>query len=296
MTRPPAPSSPTSRRWPRSSIPTSNSPRPAFWPWRGNDPEHQLEEFFVTEEATRGLDFNYTIFGFQTAGEPSNQAIAAMADESSTQDPTALYTCDSGDDQVDLDLHGHAERRAGVAAAGGGHRHGHGHGDRQRRHGHADAAAFTVTIAADSSSNAGQPLRHGHAGGAEQRGLRAAQRRQQPDHQLEQLAAAPGPPLSTLPASPAATVECSPTATPSAKSALPSGDERHRSRPTAPATLIDGAHVHRHPGRQRPDGERHREQRSGGTTPRTRRPTFPASIPRPPRKSRLRPLCRPSAA
>ena len=42
-TRPPAPSRPISRRWPRSSIRTSNSPRPAFWRWRGLGPEHQFD-------------------------------------------------------------------------------------------------------------------------------------------------------------------------------------------------------------------------------------------------------------
>ena len=41
-------------------------------------------EFFVTEVATRFLDFNYTIFGFQTAGTSVDQAIAAMPDSDSS--------------------------------------------------------------------------------------------------------------------------------------------------------------------------------------------------------------------
>ena len=51
-------------------------------------------EFFITENATdatrQSLDFNYTLFGVQTAGSSVISAIAAMADENSTQDPNGL--------------------------------------------------------------------------------------------------------------------------------------------------------------------------------------------------------------
>ncbi len=57
---------------------------------RQSTPSSTSTEFFVTEEAARALDFNYTIFGFQTAGTSVIQAIAAMADESSTQDPNGI--------------------------------------------------------------------------------------------------------------------------------------------------------------------------------------------------------------
>ena len=57
---------------------------------RSGTPGSSSTEFFVTEEAARFLDYNYTIFGFQTTGTSVDQAIAAMADESSTQDPNGL--------------------------------------------------------------------------------------------------------------------------------------------------------------------------------------------------------------
>jgi cyclophilin family peptidyl-prolyl cis-trans isomerase len=47
-------------------------------------------EFFIMEEAARFLDYNYTAFGFQTTGQSVDQAISAMADENSTQDPNGL--------------------------------------------------------------------------------------------------------------------------------------------------------------------------------------------------------------
>ncbi len=57
---------------------------------RSGTPDSSSSEFFVTEEAARFLDFNYTLFGVQTTGQSVDQAIAAMADESSTQDPSGL--------------------------------------------------------------------------------------------------------------------------------------------------------------------------------------------------------------
>ncbi|MCE5268559.1 MAG: peptidylprolyl isomerase [Planctomycetaceae bacterium] len=43
-------------------------------------------EFFVTEQAYRSLDFDYTIFGFQTAGTDVVQTISAMANKSEYSD------------------------------------------------------------------------------------------------------------------------------------------------------------------------------------------------------------------
>ena len=57
---------------------------------RRGTPDSSSTEFFVTEEAARFLDFNYTLFGVQTTGQSVDQAIAAMADESSSQDPNGL--------------------------------------------------------------------------------------------------------------------------------------------------------------------------------------------------------------
>ena len=57
---------------------------------RSGTPDSSSTEFFVTEEAARFLDFNYTLFGVQTTGQSVDQAIAAMADESSSQDPNGL--------------------------------------------------------------------------------------------------------------------------------------------------------------------------------------------------------------
>ncbi len=57
---------------------------------RTSSPSTSSTEFFVTEQAARFLDFSYTIFGVQTAGTSVNQAIAAMPDEDSTQDPNGV--------------------------------------------------------------------------------------------------------------------------------------------------------------------------------------------------------------
>ena len=57
---------------------------------RTGKPGSSSTEFFITEEAARSLDFNYTLFGLQTTGQSVDQAIAAMADENSTQDPQGL--------------------------------------------------------------------------------------------------------------------------------------------------------------------------------------------------------------
>ena len=57
---------------------------------RSTDPSTSSTEFFITEEPTRSLDYNYTIFGIQTSGSSVISAIAAMPDENSTQDPNGL--------------------------------------------------------------------------------------------------------------------------------------------------------------------------------------------------------------
>ena len=57
---------------------------------RSGTPGTSSTEFFILEQAARFLDFNYTIFGFQTLGTSVNQTISAMADESSTQDPNGF--------------------------------------------------------------------------------------------------------------------------------------------------------------------------------------------------------------
>jgi cyclophilin family peptidyl-prolyl cis-trans isomerase len=41
-------------------------------------PDSNTTEFFITDETTRALDYNYTIFGFQTTGQTVRQQIAAM--------------------------------------------------------------------------------------------------------------------------------------------------------------------------------------------------------------------------
>ena len=94
-TRLPEPSRRISRRWLRSSIPTSSSHRPA--PGHGarpTTPSTSSTEFFITEngiQASRSyLDYNYTIFGIQTAGSSVVNTIAAMPDEDSTKDPSGL--------------------------------------------------------------------------------------------------------------------------------------------------------------------------------------------------------------
>ena len=53
-------------------------------------PGSSSTEFFITEEATRFLDYNYTIFGVQTAGSSVNSTIAAMPNQNSTQDPNGV--------------------------------------------------------------------------------------------------------------------------------------------------------------------------------------------------------------
>ena len=106
---------------------------------RTGKPGSSSTEFFITEEAARSLDFNYTLFGLQTTGQSVDQAIAAMADENSTQDPQGLgYLVDpitiSSASIVTDTQNGVLELRAS-----GSHGPSHGDGDCQRRHQYADA-------------------------------------------------------------------------------------------------------------------------------------------------------------
>ncbi len=126
---------------------------------RQTAPSTSSTEFFVTEEPARSLDFNYTIFGFQTAGTSTIQAIAAMADESSTQDPDGIgylqtpVTITSASIITDTQ-NGVLELRAPAGATGtvtvtvtasdGTNT--------------STPVPFTVTIAADSSSNPANPF------------------------------------------------------------------------------------------------------------------------------------------
>ena len=57
---------------------------------RSSAPGSSSTEFFVTEEAARFLDYNYTIFGVQTAGTDVISTIASMTNESSTDDPNGI--------------------------------------------------------------------------------------------------------------------------------------------------------------------------------------------------------------
>ena len=57
---------------------------------RSSAPGSSSTEFFVTEEAARFLDYNYTIFGIQTVGTDVISTIASMADQSATQDPNGI--------------------------------------------------------------------------------------------------------------------------------------------------------------------------------------------------------------
>ncbi|MGA7702676.1 MAG: peptidylprolyl isomerase [Thermoguttaceae bacterium] len=50
-----------------------------------SDPGTSSSEFFITGEATRSLDFNYTIFGMQTSGFDVFNTIAAMPNDPSSQ-------------------------------------------------------------------------------------------------------------------------------------------------------------------------------------------------------------------
>jgi len=57
---------------------------------RSSTPSTSSTEFFITEEPARFLDYNYTIFGVQTAGTDVISTIAAMPNQNSTQDPSGL--------------------------------------------------------------------------------------------------------------------------------------------------------------------------------------------------------------
>ena len=57
---------------------------------RSSAPGTSSTEFFITETAARFLDYNYTIFGVQTSGSDVLSTIAAMQNQSSTQDPNGL--------------------------------------------------------------------------------------------------------------------------------------------------------------------------------------------------------------
>ena len=46
---------------------------------RQTAPSTSSTEFFITTGAARDIDYNYTIFGFQTAGMSVDQAIEAMS-------------------------------------------------------------------------------------------------------------------------------------------------------------------------------------------------------------------------
>ncbi len=82
------------RRWPKSSIPTSNTPRPASWPWPARARRTPApREFFIMEEPARFLDFNYTIFGFQTTGTSVINDDCGHARRKRLKTPTALDTC-----------------------------------------------------------------------------------------------------------------------------------------------------------------------------------------------------------
>ena len=96
-------------------------------------------EFFITEEAARFLDFNYTAFGVQTTGQSDDKNLRSCPEESLTQDTNGIgYLSESRNDQFGVDHYRHAERRAGTAGANGSHGHDHRDRDRQRRHKYAD--------------------------------------------------------------------------------------------------------------------------------------------------------------
>jgi large repetitive protein len=57
---------------------------------RQSTPGTSSTEFFVTEEPARFLDYSYTIFGIQTQGSSLLSSIAAMTNQSSTQDPNGI--------------------------------------------------------------------------------------------------------------------------------------------------------------------------------------------------------------
>ena len=57
---------------------------------RSSAPSTSSTEFFITEEPARFLDYNYTIFGVQTAGTGVISTIAAMPNQDSTQDPNGI--------------------------------------------------------------------------------------------------------------------------------------------------------------------------------------------------------------
>ena len=93
-------------------------------------------EFFIMEEPYRYLDFNYSIFGFETDGDSVVNTISQSQthdDQQPRPNGKLGLSGNAGDNRLGLDIYGHAERRAGTQGALGSDRHGHGHGDRQRR-------------------------------------------------------------------------------------------------------------------------------------------------------------------
>jgi cyclophilin family peptidyl-prolyl cis-trans isomerase len=57
---------------------------------RGPAPGSSSTEFFDTEQLARHLDYNYTIFGVQTGGTSTVEAIAAMPNQDASQDPEGI--------------------------------------------------------------------------------------------------------------------------------------------------------------------------------------------------------------
>ena len=140
--RPPAPSRPTHANMAEEFNPNLEYTSAGMLAMaRHRNPGTSSTEFFITGEATRSLDFSYTIFGMQTSGFDVFNQIAAMADENSTDDPNGIGYLQTPVTITSASIITNSQTgMLQISAPRGSDRHGDGYGDRQRRHQYAGDA------------------------------------------------------------------------------------------------------------------------------------------------------------